>query len=163
MWPSDICHLPRWTSRDNWTWYIWVSHWSISSWSSCCLHGRFFWTVQRGSKPLGKNFWRRASKNLWEASLWLNFLNSPMELLILYKLVLWISMWNFDSRYTWKIYSERLMTLAGVYGFWKYVSKLERRETRRYLEMFYILKYRDLVSAPLSFPLNCSNFFTLEF
>lgn len=39
------------------------------------------------------------------------------------------------------------MTLAGVYGFWKYVSKLERRETRRYLEMFYILKCRDLVSA----------------
>ena len=38
------------------------------------------------------------------------------------------------------------MTLAGVYSFWKYVSKLERRETRRYLEMFYILKFRDLVS-----------------
>jgi len=49
-------------------------------------------------------------------------------------------------RYTWRIYSERLMTLAGVYSFWKYVSKLDRRETRRYLEMFYILKYRDLVS-----------------
>ncbi|KAK9139303.1 hypothetical protein Scep_008984 [Stephania cephalantha] len=51
------------------------------------------------------------------------------------------------ERYTWKIYSDRLMTLAGVYGFWKYVSKLERRETRRYLEMFYILKLRELVSA----------------
>ncbi|MFQ6626617.1 hypothetical protein Gotur_005987, partial [Gossypium turneri] len=51
------------------------------------------------------------------------------------------------ERYTWKIYSERLMTLAGVYGFWKYVSKLERRETRRYLEMFYILKFRELVSG----------------
>ncbi|XP_052188073.1 sucrose synthase 2-like [Diospyros lotus] len=55
------------------------------------------------------------------------------------------------ERYTWKIYSERLMTLAGVYGFWKYVSKLERRETHRYLEMFYVLKYRDLVkSVPLA-------------
>ncbi|CAI9105389.1 OLC1v1004300C1 [Oldenlandia corymbosa var. corymbosa] len=54
------------------------------------------------------------------------------------------------ERYTWKIYSERLMTLAGVYGFWKYVSKLERREIRRYLEMFYILKLRELVkSVPL--------------
>ncbi|ERN00657.1 hypothetical protein AMTRI_Chr13g117070 [Amborella trichopoda] len=53
--------------------------------------------------------------------------------------------------YTWKIYSERLMTLAGVYGFWKFVSKLERRETRRYLEMFYILKFRDLAkSVPLA-------------
>ncbi|KAK9161620.1 hypothetical protein Syun_007961 [Stephania yunnanensis] len=55
------------------------------------------------------------------------------------------------ERYTWKIYSDRLMTLAGVYGFWKYVSKLERRETRRYLEMFYILKLRELVkSVPLA-------------
>ncbi|KAG7553246.1 Sucrose synthase plant/cyanobacteria [Arabidopsis thaliana x Arabidopsis arenosa] len=55
------------------------------------------------------------------------------------------------ERYTWKIYSERLMTLAGVYGFWKYASKLERRETRRYLEMFYILKFRDLVkTVPLT-------------
>lgn len=51
----------------------------------------------------------------------------------------------FIYRYTWKIYAERLMTLAGVYSFWKYVSKLERRETRRYLEMFYILKFRELV------------------
>lgn len=56
-----------------------------------------------------------------------------------------------QERYTWKIYSERLMTLAGVYGFWKYVSKLERLETRRYLEMFYILKFRELVqSVPLA-------------
>lgn len=55
------------------------------------------------------------------------------------------------ERYTWKIYSERLLTLAGVYGFWKHVSKLERRETRRYLEMFYILKFRDLAkSIPLA-------------
>ncbi|KAG6703984.1 hypothetical protein I3842_07G113700 [Carya illinoinensis] len=51
------------------------------------------------------------------------------------------------ERYTWNIYSERLMTLAGVYSFWKYASKLERRENRRYLEMFYILKFRDLVST----------------
>ncbi|XP_010917399.2 sucrose synthase 2 isoform X1 [Elaeis guineensis] len=56
-----------------------------------------------------------------------------------------------EEKYTWKLYSERLMTLAGVYGFWKYVSKLERRETRRYLEMFYALKYRNLArSVPLA-------------
>lgn len=48
-------------------------------------------------------------------------------------------------RFTWKLYAERLMTLAGVYSFWKYVSKLGRRESRRYIEMFYILKYRELV------------------
>lgn len=39
------------------------------------------------------------------------------------------------------------MTLSGVYGFWKYVSNLDRRETKRYLEMFYALKYRNLVSG----------------
>ncbi|XP_043719279.1 sucrose synthase-like [Telopea speciosissima] len=55
------------------------------------------------------------------------------------------------EKYTWQIYSERLMTLAGVYGFWKHVSKLERREARRYLEMFYALKYRKLAqSVPLA-------------
>lgn len=37
------------------------------------------------------------------------------------------------------------MTLSGVYGFWKYVSNLDRRETRRYLEMLYALKYRKMV------------------
>ncbi|CAN6468215.1 unnamed protein product [Victoria cruziana] len=51
------------------------------------------------------------------------------------------------ERYTWKNYSQRLLTLAGVYGFWKHVSDLERRETRRYLEMFYILKFRELVNT----------------
>lgn len=49
-------------------------------------------------------------------------------------------------RYTWKIYSQRLLTLTGVYGFWKHVSNLDRLESRRYLEMFYALKYRKLVS-----------------
>lgn len=53
------------------------------------------------------------------------------------------------EKYTWKLYSERLMTLSGVYGFWKYVSNLDRRETRRYIEMFYALKYRNLVCSEL--------------
>jgi hypothetical protein len=35
-----------------------------------------------------------------------------------------------------------MMTLSRVYGFWKYVTDLERAETRRYLEMFYGLQYR---------------------
>lgn len=51
------------------------------------------------------------------------------------------------ARYTWARYSERLMTLARVYGFWKYVTNLERAETRRYLEMFYGLQFRPLAGA----------------
>ena len=30
-----------------------------------------------------------------------------------------------------------MMTLSRIYGFWKFVSNLERQETPRYLEMFY--------------------------
>ncbi|KAL4297961.1 hypothetical protein GQ457_12G021720 [Hibiscus cannabinus] len=60
-----------------------------------------------------------------------------------------------QEKYTWKIYSERLLTLTGVYGFWKHVSNLDRRESRRYLEMFHALKYRKLVLFdPVSFSLN---------
>ncbi|KAK8545272.1 hypothetical protein V6N13_066558 [Hibiscus sabdariffa] len=56
-----------------------------------------------------------------------------------------------EEKYTWQIYSERLLTLTGMYGFWKHVSNLDRRESRRYLEMFYALKYRKLAeSVPLA-------------
>ncbi|RDY02088.1 Sucrose synthase, partial [Mucuna pruriens] len=48
------------------------------------------------------------------------------------------------EKYTWQIYSDRLLTLTGVYGFWKHVTNLDRRESKRYLEMFYALKYRKL-------------------
>jgi sucrose synthase len=48
------------------------------------------------------------------------------------------------ARYNWKLYADRLMTLARVYGFWKYTTDLERLETRRYLEMLYGLMYRPL-------------------
>jgi sucrose synthase len=52
-----------------------------------------------------------------------------------------------EARYTWARYAERLMTLSRVYGFWRYVTDLERAETRRYLEMFYGLQYRPLAAA----------------
>ncbi len=51
-----------------------------------------------------------------------------------------------EERYTWKNYARRLLTLSRVYGFWKYVTHLEREETRRYLEMFYALQYRPLAA-----------------
>ncbi|KAK7304024.1 hypothetical protein RJT34_15014 [Clitoria ternatea] len=55
------------------------------------------------------------------------------------------------EKYTWQIYSDRLLTLTGVYGFWKHVTNLDRRESKRYLEMFYALKYRALAeSVPLA-------------
>ena len=48
------------------------------------------------------------------------------------------------DRYTWRLYAQRMMTLSRIYGFWKYVTDLERTETQRYLEMFYGLQFRPL-------------------
>eukprot|EP01025_Chloroclados_australasicus_P065541 TRINITY_DN8929_c0_g1_i6.p1 TRINITY_DN8929_c0_g1~~TRINITY_DN8929_c0_g1_i6.p1 ORF type:complete len:844 (+),score=43.44 TRINITY_DN8929_c0_g1_i6:188-2719(+) len=50
-----------------------------------------------------------------------------------------------QSQYTWQLYAEKLMTLARVYGYWKHVSGLERKEEKKYLEMLYLLKMRPLV------------------
>jgi sucrose synthase len=47
-----------------------------------------------------------------------------------------------NSRYTWRLYAERLMTLGRIYGFWKYMTNLEHAESRRYLEVLYALQYR---------------------
>ncbi|KAK4769248.1 hypothetical protein SAY86_027398 [Trapa natans] len=61
------------------------------------------------------------------------------------------AMKRIQEKYTWQIYSERLLNLTAVYGFWKHVSNLDRLESRRYLEMFYALKYRPLAeSVPVS-------------
>ncbi|MEN8213319.1 MAG: sucrose synthase [Pseudomonadota bacterium] len=57
------------------------------------------------------------------------------------------AMQRVEERYTWKHYAERMMTLSRVYGFWKYVTDLERAETRRYLEMFYALQFRPLAAT----------------
>ena len=51
------------------------------------------------------------------------------------------------ERYTWELYAERLLTLSKIYGFWRFVSDLERRENARYLEMFYHLQYRPLAAG----------------
>ncbi len=51
-----------------------------------------------------------------------------------------------QERYTWRLYASRLMDLSRIYGFWKYMTNLERAETRRYLEMFYALMMRRRAS-----------------
>ena len=54
-----------------------------------------------------------------------------------------------NSRYTWKLYAERLMTLGRIYGFWKYMTNLEHAENRRYLEVLYALQYRPRAATLL--------------
>jgi sucrose synthase len=52
-----------------------------------------------------------------------------------------------EARYTWRLYAQRMMTLSRIYGFWKYVSNLEREETARYLQMFHHLQFRPLAGT----------------
>ncbi len=52
-----------------------------------------------------------------------------------------------ERRYTWKLHAERLMTFARTYGFWRFMSDLERAGSRRYLELFYALQFRPLAQA----------------
>ena len=54
-----------------------------------------------------------------------------------------------NSRFTWKLYAERLMTLSRIYGFWKYMTNLEQAEVRRYLELLYSLQYRPRAATLL--------------
>lgn len=51
------------------------------------------------------------------------------------------------NNYTWELYAQRLLSLSCIYGFWKYVTNLDRDETRRYLEMFYGLQFRPRARA----------------
>lgn len=48
------------------------------------------------------------------------------------------------QRYNWPLYASTLLKLSRIYGFWRYITRLEREETRRYLEMFFGLMYRPL-------------------
>lgn len=157
LWASHICYMPWWPCWDNWAWRFWIPYWATSSGWSCCKFSKLFWGMPAWSWLLEQDFWCSSEPHSWEVyfglvhfKIWI-FLYLDSDLCYLFEL----------CRYTWKIYSERLLTLAGVYGFWKHVSKLERRETRRYLEMFYILKFRDLVSN-VSLHKKCVTNFTCE-
>jgi len=54
-----------------------------------------------------------------------------------------------EERFNWPLYASKLLKLSRIYGFWRYISSLERDETRRYLEMFYGLMLRPLAKKVL--------------
>lgn len=49
-----------------------------------------------------------------------------------------------QEHYTWELHAQRLMDLARVYGFWKYITNEEKEEAKEYLKMFYALQYIPL-------------------
>jgi sucrose synthase len=46
------------------------------------------------------------------------------------------------STYTWKIHTNKLLTLARIYGFWNFTSKENREDLLRYLESLFYLIYK---------------------
>ncbi|KMT13329.1 hypothetical protein BVRB_4g084720 isoform A [Beta vulgaris subsp. vulgaris] len=49
--------------------------------------------------------------------------------------------------YTWKIYANKLLNMGSMYSFWKMLNKAEKQAKQRYVNMFYNLKYRNLVKT----------------
>ncbi|BAU08561.1 sucrose synthase [Fischerella sp. NIES-3754] len=46
------------------------------------------------------------------------------------------------STYTWKIHSNKLLSLARIYGFWNFISKQNREDLLRYVEALFYLIYK---------------------
>jgi sucrose synthase len=46
------------------------------------------------------------------------------------------------EEYNWELHAKKLLSLSRIYAFWKYITNIEREETRRYLDMFYGLMLR---------------------
>ena len=40
-----------------------------------------------------------------------------------------------EERYNWPLYASTLLKLSRIYGFWRYISSLERDETRELVSM----------------------------
>ncbi|MGC8468195.1 MAG: glycosyltransferase, partial [Acidithiobacillus sp.] len=51
------------------------------------------------------------------------------------------------ERYTWERYAERLMTIARIFGFWRFVLDRDSQVMDRYLQMFRHLQWRPLAHA----------------
>ena len=46
----------------------------------------------------------------------------------------------------WQIYATKVLNMGSMYGFWRTLNKEERHAKQRYLQMFYNLQFRQLVS-----------------
>ena len=59
---------------------------------------------------------------------------------VIYKLFLHCS-------YTWKIYATKVLNMGSTYGFWRQLNKDQKNAKNRYLQLFYNLLFRKLVSS----------------
>jgi sucrose synthase len=55
-----------------------------------------------------------------------------------------------DSKYNWKQYADSLLSLAKIFGFWKFTSNLDMTEMNAYLDVIYHLMYKPRADAVVS-------------
>jgi sucrose synthase len=48
-----------------------------------------------------------------------------------------------NEAYNWKLYSQKILSNAKIYGFWKYVKGLETKDMEAYLDIIYHLLYKQ--------------------
>lgn len=53
------------------------------------------------------------------------------------------------SAYTWKIHTQKLLSLARIYGFWNFTSQDKREDLMRYLESLFHLLFKPRAKALL--------------
>jgi sucrose synthase len=54
-----------------------------------------------------------------------------------------------NSSYNWELYANNLLSLAKIYGFWKYTTNIEMEEMNAYLDVLYHLLYKPRAKAIL--------------
>jgi sucrose synthase len=47
-----------------------------------------------------------------------------------------------DKSFNWELYSQNLLSLAKIYGFWRYTTNLEMKELNAYLDLMYYTLYK---------------------
>lgn len=50
-----------------------------------------------------------------------------------------------QTTYNWKLYANKLLSLAKIYGFWRYSIEMDSKPTEAYLNALYYLLYRERV------------------
>ena len=54
-----------------------------------------------------------------------------------------------EKDYNWELYSDKLLELAKIYGFWRYTTNIEMEEMNSYLDVIFHLLYKPRAKAIL--------------
>ncbi len=54
-----------------------------------------------------------------------------------------------DSAYNWDLYAKNLLSLAKIYGYWKFTSNIEMEELNSYVDVLYHLLYKPMANRIL--------------